>query len=304
MINFVKHKNIDKRKWDLCIKQSHNTILFVQSWYLDVVCPDWCALVLNDYEAVFPMALKSKLGIAYIYQPFFTRYFGLFSKNSGSDLINDFLNAIPEKIKYISSCLHETNQPGKAGNYSFTKKQFQVLDLNSSYEELQTHYSDNVKRNLKKAHKEKYTISEAINSNEVVELFKKTKGRELEVFRKKNYDDLLSLMKKCNSNEAGRTIGVIDKSGKVVAAAFFMGNNDRFIFLKSAVTDEGKKNGAMHFVFDHFIRKYAGQKTVLDFGGSSVETVARFYKSFGAKEIVYLQIKKNNLPFPLKFLKN
>ncbi|MGZ4117920.1 MAG: hypothetical protein ACXVPY_10580, partial [Bacteroidia bacterium] len=91
MIKFIEHKNIDKQKWDACIQSSSSECIFVYSWYLDIVSDNWAALVLNDYEAVFPIASKSKYKINYIYQPFFTRYFGLYSKNKISEkLINEF----------------------------------------------------------------------------------------------------------------------------------------------------------------------------------------------------------------------
>jgi hypothetical protein len=54
-------------------------------------------------------------------------------------------------------------------------------------------------------------------------------------------------------------------------------------------------------LFDFFIQKHAGTDSLLDFGGSSVETVARFYKNFGAKDCVYLQLKKNTLPGIVKW---
>src|SRR5476649_393601 len=110
MINYIEHKNIDKKKWDACIDSSSGACIFAYSWYLDIVSENWSALVLNDYEAVFPIAAKSKYKISYIYQPFFTRYFGVFTKNKISEkLVNEFLQAIPEKYKYLEFCLHEDN---------------------------------------------------------------------------------------------------------------------------------------------------------------------------------------------------
>ena len=83
-----------------------------------------------------------------------------------------------------------------------------------------------------------------------------------------------------------------------------MYSDKRFVFLKSGVRDEGKAKGAMHFLMDSFIRKYAGEKKVLDFGGSSVESVARFYKSFGALDYVYLQIEKKSIFKLIKWIKS
>jgi len=131
MIHFIEHKNISKEKWDACINNSSNVCIFVYSWYLDTVCNDWDALVLNDYEAVFPLAAKSKYKIDYLYQPFFTRYFGVYSKNKITvALMNDFFDAIPSKYKYMEFCLLESNQLKKKG-IEIKKLKIAEIDLNN-----------------------------------------------------------------------------------------------------------------------------------------------------------------------------
>ncbi len=304
MINFIENKNIDKKKWDALISKSPNSCIFVYSLYLDAACKNWSALVLNDYEAVFPLASKSKYNINYLYQPFFTRYFGVFSKTEPTNkLSTDFLKAIPEKYKYIEFCLHETNE-FDLPDYSKTERKYQLLDLNAPYLNLYKGYTENAKRNIKKAIKAEFTIKHDVAPEVVVDLFKSTKGQELEVFKANDYKILLDLMRLLVKQNNAQTLAVYDKDDKLCAAAFFMKSNDRFIFLKSGVTDHGKVNGAMHFLFDTFIEQYAGTKNILDFGGSSVETVARFYKNFGAKDCVYLQLKKNSLSRLIKWISN
>lgn len=303
MIQFLEHKEIDKQKWDACIQQSEHSTLFVYSWYLDVVCPHWSALVLNDYSAVFPLALKSKATILYVYQPFFTRYFGLYSKEKiSAETMNSFIAAIPEKIKFIEYSVHESNYI-QSKDYVVSEKKFQLLNLSLRYDQLKNNYTENAKRNIKKALRNNYIVEEGIAISKIVELFRLTKGNQLGVFNEKEYRTLTTLMATCEKHNAGQSFAVYTKDKKLCAAAFFMQCTDRFIFLKSGVTEEGKKNGAMHLMFDYFICQHANKKLLLDFGGSSIESVARFYKNFGAKEIVYLQIKKNNLPFPLKLFK-
>ncbi len=66
MIAYLEHKNIDKKKWDACIEQSVNSCIYAYSWYLDAVCKNWTAIVLDDYKAVLPLAPRSKYSIHYI----------------------------------------------------------------------------------------------------------------------------------------------------------------------------------------------------------------------------------------------
>lgn len=294
MIQHVRYTAIDKDKWDSCISESSNESIFVYSWYLDTVCENWEAFVLNDYEAVFPIAVKSKYGISYIYQPFFTRYFGVFSRKvPTSELVTLFLEAIFSVYKQFQFCVHESNE-GSELQFSKTPKKFQYLNLSASAATLQNSYSKNLKRNLKKAMQEQFQISRNIAAEEIVDLFKRTRGNELEIFRPEHYDALIRLMNACLARNKGLSLAV-NKGGVLQAAAFFMRCNNRFIYLKSGITESGKELGAMHLLIDHFIQEYSGQNYVLDFGGSTVESVARFYKSFGAEDCVYLELKNGSL---------
>lgn len=303
MIIFREHKDIDKVKWDACIESSENANIFVLSWYLDIVCEDWSALILNDYEAVFPLAASVKYKINYLYQPFFTRYFGLYKKNNVLLNTDEFLKAIPDKFKFMEFCIHEKSEIQNK-EYEIKERRFQLLDLNLSYEKVREGYADNTKRNIKKAVKKEYIVEKGIKGEEVVNLFKETKGGELEVFKPKDYKILISLMECCQKRNMAQSYAVYDSDQKLVAAAFFMKFKNRYIFLKSGVTDQGKAYGAMHYLIDSFIKESAEQNKILDFGGSSVESVARFYKSFGAKDCVYLQVKNNKLPRLVNWLKS
>jgi hypothetical protein len=302
MITYTEHKNIDKEKWDACITASENNSIFVLSWYLDIVCPDWSALISSDYEAVFPLASRSKYKISYLYQPFFARYFGLYKNKKSSLSEIDFFKAIPDKFKFLEFCIHE-NSTLSDKDYKIKERKFQWLDLNFEYEKLKAHFSDNAKRNIKKALKNNFVVRKGISPMEIVNLFKETKGGELEIFNAGDYKTLISLMETCMQRKSFESIAVYEDN-KLAAAAFFMVHGNRYIFLKSGVTEHGKKHGAMHLLFDSFLKDHSDKNKVLDFGGSSVESVARFYKSFGAKDCVYLQVNKNKLPRLVNWIKS
>jgi hypothetical protein len=303
MIRYIQHKEIDKKKWDACIDGSPEGNIFVRSFYLDAVCDAWCGLVLNDYEAVFPLAPGSKYRIAYLFQPFFSRYFGTYAgKAAGAGLQRDFFNAIPDEYRYIEFCLPEGQEA--PADFEQTERKYQLLSLGEAYKKLYEGYSENAKRSIKKAVKAGAGVEWGINPAAVVELFRNTKGKELEVFDAGDYRNLLRLMKASADEEHAESIAVYDAEKRLCAAAFFMRYRNRYVFLKSGVTEYGKNHGCMHLLFDAFIKKNAGGEMFLDFGGSSVESVARFYKNFGAKDCVYLQVKKNSLPRLVNWIKS
>jgi hypothetical protein len=95
-----------------------------------------------------------------------------------------------------------------------------------------------------------------------------------------------------------------DSTGKLMAGAVFVRSQHGWIFLFSAVHPEGRESGAMPALIDGFIEQHAGEQTCLDFEGSSDPNLHRFYKGFGASETVYLQVRINRLPLPLRWFKS
>src|ERR1700722_3468437 len=153
MIKYLKHTEIDKAKWDVCIANSFNKNIYANSWYLDVVCPAWEALIDGDYQAVMPLTCNKKYGINYLYQPYFTQQLGILGMDElSNEKMNEFLNAIPSQFRLIEINLNINN--------SIQNKEFEIknlpthlLNLNQSYEAIYSNYSDNLKRNLSKASK-------------------------------------------------------------------------------------------------------------------------------------------------------
>ena len=67
MIKYIKHKDVDKTKWDQCIARSSNGFIFAYAWYLEIVCENWDALIEGDYETVFPLPWKRVVVILLIW---------------------------------------------------------------------------------------------------------------------------------------------------------------------------------------------------------------------------------------------
>ncbi len=302
MIHYIEHKHIDKKKWDTCIQTSTSPSVFVHSWYLDVVCPNWSALILNDYEAVFPLASNSKLSIHYLYQPLFTRYLGAYSKTTITEnLICDFFDAIPKQFKYIEFSIHE-NCIFNCTDFEKKERLFQTLSLKQSYNDLLDSFKGDAKRNIKKAEKHQLVITENVQPKDVVDLFKNNKGKELTGLNKEDYSTLENLMIVALKNNSGIVLGIQNHEKKLIAAGFFIKSKTEILFLKGSADAEGKSVGAMYLLLNYIFKNYSQKFEKFDFGGSSVETVASFNRNFGAKDSVYLQVKRNRLPLLIRLM--
>lgn len=285
MIRYLTHNQIDTRRWDECIEQSPDALVYAWSWYLDVVHPDWEALVEDDYETVMPLAGGRKFGINYLFQPFFTQKFGVFGKNKVStDKIQEFLEAIPEKFQFAEFCL----KGFKGVNHRNIE-----LDLSPEYSVLAENYHSNTKRNLAKAKKEGLTVLENVEPSVIVDLFRKNRGQEIKHWGDKEYNRLLSLVEAAKNHDSCLVLGVKNADNQIVAGAFFMTSHNKIVFLFSGADKSNKDSHALTFLIDHVIERFSGSNKILDFEGSDNDGLARFYMGFGGKETTYQSIRFN-----------
>lgn len=302
-ILFLPQEKIDRGKWDECIANALNEIPYAYSWYLDCVCTQWDALVLNDYEAVFPLISNKKAGVHYLYQPFFTQQSGVFSAGKiTEELVSQFLENIPERFKLIEINLNTENE--YSGNrFSVKKKCTHHLLLNKDYRQIFSGYNENTKRNLKKAEKENLTVTDSILPEEQILLFRRNQGKKIKELKTKDYERLSILMTTILNRESGEIYGVRNINGEIGAAGFFVRSKRFVINLFPSGNEEGRKNGSMFLLIDFMLRKYAGTNLIFDFEGSEIPSIAKFYKGFGSDEVYYPFIRRNNLPWHLKWLK-
>lgn len=94
-----------------------------------------------------------------------------------------------------------------------------------------------------------------------------------------------------------------DSKNILCAAAFFLFEGHRVTHLNAISTDEGKKIRAMFRIIDHFIQEHAGSLLTLDFEGSMIRGIAKFYEGFGPATERYYFLKSNRLPVPLRWFK-
>ena len=171
MIRYLSHKEIEFEKWDLCLEQASNSLVYGYSWYLNKVSPNWDALVLDDYHAVMPLTHGRKYFICYLHQPFFTQQLGVFAKAQlNQDLIIEFISAIPSKFKFIEVNLNEQNY-FLSEEYKLIKRKNYLLNLNKPYDKLVKDYNNQALRNLKKSRKQEIELR-TIQYKEVITFYR------------------------------------------------------------------------------------------------------------------------------------
>jgi hypothetical protein len=302
MIRRLKRSEIDIEKWNRCVRESASGEVFYLHWYLDTCAETWEGLVQNDYDAVMPLAPKNRFGVSYLYQPFFTRHFGVISKVETDPIQQQcFIDAVPVSYRYWDFCLLPNH--AVAPDAIISEKKYQLLALNREYAELRSRYHENNKRNLTKAAKAGLTLEEGLQTELLVEAFRREREKAIEEFGSEHYHLLLKLMNEAIRNTDTLSIAVLDSQRKLLAGAFFILDCRRLLYLKGFSSQAGRKCGAMHYLFDKMIRRFSCQPLVLDFGGSSIPSIARFFHGFGSSDCLYLRHQVNRLPHLLRWLK-
>ena len=304
MIKFIKHNEVDTEKWDKCIRKSVNCLPYAFSWYLDIVTNQWDALVLNDYEAVFPLPSKSKFKLTYSCTPFWVQQLGLFSLTCSSlTRINDFVDAIPDSYRFIDLNMNFNAEVNQSSSIKIRTNNNYVIQLDKAYEEVKGQYSKNLSRNLKKSLAQNLQLFKNDSPNGLINLFRADKGKTIKHFSDEDYKRLETIMHVAIHKNCGQIWMAYGEGNRPLAGMFLLFSPTRVVMLFTGNSKEGKELGAMPFLIDSFLKESANSGLIYDFEGSNDLNLARFYKSFGAKNETYQNLKINRLPLLLKFLK-
>jgi hypothetical protein len=300
-IQYVHQHQLDKEKWDRCIDQAGNGLIYAYSFYLDAMCKQWDALVLNDYELVMPLTWNKKWGIKYLYQPFLTAQLGIFG-NSISELIAAaFIKKARSAFRFIEISLNVKNQVGLPANTNL-RTNF-ILNLSRPYNYICSGYNDNIKRNIKKAEQIGCGVQKDFDPEKVITLALlqmkaqgNSGGENVARFRK--------LYHILHEKKMATTYGIYSPGNELLASCVFFFSHNRAYYILVGNSPSGKATGASHALIDAFIKDNAEKNMLLDFEGSDIPGLAQFYKSFGAVSELYPALRINNLPFYLKWMKS
>ena len=299
-IRYIKHDNIDSKKWNQCIDNSSNCRIYGYDWHLDRTAIIWDALIWGDYEFVMPLPYRKKMGIKYLYQPLFSQQLGIFP-NPTEIIKEKFYDKLLIHFKYSDIQINSENSAtSNIKMIKFLARENFLLSLNQDYNELYQLFSKNTKRNLAKANKNKLNLIQGIRLEEYLEFKQQNLVANL---GKEEFASLKNIIAFGQYKGFGEIHGVYSADNKLCAAVYFCRWKNRVIYMNAASNKLGKELGGMHFLVNKFIKNNASQNIKLDFEGSMIPGVARFYSGFGAKPETYFQLKFNRLSLPIKWLK-
>lgn len=260
---------------------------YALSWYLDAVAENWDGLVYGDYEAVMPLTWFRKLGVKCLYQPYYCQQTGVFSITSLSqEVLRTFLYYCQQNYLYVGINLNSSNDYHDDG-LRIKPKGNLLLKLDSSYDVLRKSYSENHRRNISKAQKNNLLFETSSSGSAFVKFYLANINREKLKFKALHEKAIKKLVHTLLANGFGEIAVAKKTDGEWLSASLLIRYGGRIINIVNASANPGKTTGAAHFLFDNVIKHNINSGLILDFEGSSVPSVARFYEGFGAQEEIF-----------------
>lgn len=299
-IVYLKRQEIDTTRWDNCIRQASNGLIYGYHHYLDQMTGcRWDGLVLEDYQAVMPLTWRRKFGIAYLYQPAFMPQTGIFSPSPISPgMIDAFLQVAGRHFSFAEIFLNYGNaHPALQTHTNF------ILPLDAAYDRLAGHYKENLVRNLRRAASHSLVYVKDADLDKALDTWFGMHGHKNRNTGRDTHRRFQRLCRWMQQEEKLLVRAVTDHRQQWLATAVLLRDPGRLYFLQSTALPAGRPMAANHFLVDQLIREWAGNPLILDFEGSDTPGIARFYASFGSTDQPYFFWRINRLPWPFRLLK-
>lgn len=296
-IKILSASQIDKSKWDACVSNSNNALIYSYSWYLDAMAEGWLGVIAGDYEGIWAFPLKKKWGIKHIYMPPFIQRLSPIGTFNDSQL-NEAWRKVKQLVSLIifntdSSGLQNVTIPKSAPNY--------ILDLTQEYVTIADAYTNECKKNIRKA-QQRGCVMTTVTIQDVIQLYKVAYGN-VASYKEAHFDRLLKMMEQEKVNTFYHLLGVrSNETNELLYAGVILDDGKRCYYLLGAPNEAGRAARATSFFIDGVIDLFAAKRNVFDFEGSSIPSVASFYRSFNPTQETYFQYFINELPLPLRLI--
>ncbi len=233
-----------------------------------------------------------KLGKTFLITPPLSPYALEVESEEGS--LDSFIGFLQEKhskayIHLILNLKPENKEVLRTNGFSVSQKPNFLLNLSRSPEELKQGLSSTRRRNINKAERE-LQIRFDSDRKKAFDLFRDTYKKGSLSIPEVFFNQLES---KNTSHQ--QILACVYKGSELLAANLCVVSGDVAYYLLGGVDQEMKNPQAGSFSLWNCILKARnmGAKTI-NFCGSSVPGIARFFKSFGGRQVEYLEVKKGH----------
>ena len=288
-----KRNTIDAERWDETVWRESGMPYFYSA-FLDALNPNWQALISEDYQSIFPIPIKTYLGIEVARQPLLCQQLGLIGGNP-----SDFQSAlkwIKAEIRWIQLTMgfpkeiswQEMEHLAKMHALTLEKRITYRLDFREGLVHPWENISDHHLRHIKKFQSSGCHIA-PISSLACIHFFEEHQGKMLRLPRP-FYQRFKKIAELEHEPFRVKCWGAFEDVHLRSVMATLECSGWRIYWL-SATDNEGKKRSAAHGLVYHGLTEAFESKSQWDFEGGMKPGLARFYAGFGAFPAEYAYLK-------------
>ncbi|MEN9963541.1 MAG: hypothetical protein RL582_636 [Bacteroidota bacterium] len=299
-LQYIKHKDIDKNRWDFCLKECSNKLLYAEADFLDAVSPQWDAIVSEDYEYLMPLTWRRKWGIRYLVQPEFSQQGGIFSKHViHASTVDAFISLAKSAFSFAEFTF---NYKHEKSAHNLVYRTNYILPLNDPYEVIQQKFTPSLRQLLHTSKNHSLSYCNGTDIKKTIETIRMINGDKLKGISNNAFMRFQILCERFQKQNR-LLIREVKQDDQLLSTALFFVDENRIYNLLSCISAEGRTLKANHFLYNQLIAEFAESNLTLDFEGSDLAGVSFFYRSFHPREEKYAFVKWNHLPFPIRWLK-
>ena len=304
MVKYLLHHEIDKERWDRCIERSSNGLICALSWYLDIVSPQWEAIVVlegAEYTLCCPVPVRKKWHVEYIEHPHLCKQLGLFYvKPPEHAVVDEVFRALFTRYRYIPRLSFNVDNTliwFSDPRVRIKEHAVYLLSLDISYPDLHKGYHRDRKYRLKQARSNNLRMVASQDIEPLIEIFERDTASKIPggVYRR-TYPNLRQLFKRITSMGKSELYYAYNADGDCLGGCWFILYKDTILYMFSGVLATARRENVSTLLIDHMIRRYQKTNYTFMFESAHHAGIDGFLKGFGGRITYYPSIYLNRLP--------
>ena len=291
--------------------EEKNIPIFSMPWWLDTVCDEgeWDVAIVEkggQICATMPYYIKKKYGFTLITMPKLTQTLGPYIKYPENqkyykklswekELMNELIDQLPSCDYFYQHWNYNVTNwlPFYWRDFKQTTRYTYIISNKNSINSVEDEYETDIRRRRRKAAREGLSVVEESNIDMLYSLINNTFDRQqVDISFSKMY--IKRIIDTCISNNAGKIYFAKSKERDYIAANFLIEDNNSIYYLLGGIDAAKRDLGGMDVIQHESIRYASSKNKVFDFEGSMVESIEKYFRSFGAIQKPYFAISKIN----------
>jgi lipid II:glycine glycyltransferase (peptidoglycan interpeptide bridge formation enzyme) len=284
--------------------------IFQTSWWLNAAAPSaWKAIEIErngQIVARLPYCYRQEKGLNLIYAPPYTHSLGpwlapttstiKYSKylSQQKELLTELIEQLPPHDYFSQKCHPSFNNwlPFHWKGFSQTTAYTYILEDLSDLDLIWTGFQENVRREVRKAQKQ-LTVVVSDDLDYLYDLNRQVFERQnIPYPRQSTRERFQAIDQACIENDCRRIFFAQDQQGQIHAALYLVWDQKSAYYLIGGADNAFRTTGGMSLLMWEAIQFAATVTQQFDFVGSMNESIERFVRGFGAKQVPYFALTR------------